>query len=103
MPERLRRAFSALGIVGLVGGLLLAAPAAIAGSQQTYLVVYRSTAVPADAGQSIASAGGSVVATYGAIGVVVARSPSATFGTAIAADSRVEAAAATANTRVHLT
>lgn len=102
MPERLHRALATVGIVGLIGGLLLTAPVAVAGSEQTYLVVYNATAVPSNAGASIASAGGTVVATYGAIGVVVARSSSATFATTVAADSRVEAAAATGNTAVHL-
>ncbi len=66
---------------------------AVAGSSQTYLVLYRGNAVAADA---IAVAGGTLVANYSAIGVAVARSSSATFAVNVRKDSRVEGAAATA-------
>jgi subtilisin family serine protease len=66
---------------------------AVAGSSQTYLVLYKGNAVAADA---IAKAGGTLVANYSAIGVAVARSSSATFAANIRKDSRVEGATATA-------
>jgi subtilisin family serine protease len=66
---------------------------AVAGSSQTYLVLYRGNAVAADA---IANAGGTLVASYSAIGVAVARSSSATFAADVRKDSRIEGAAATA-------
>ena len=66
---------------------------AVAGSSQTYLVLYKGNAVAADA---IAKAGGTLVANYSAIGVAVARSSSATFAADVRKDSRVEGAAATA-------
>src|SRR6266508_3468197 len=66
---------------------------AVAGSSQTYLVLYRGNAVAADA---IAVAGGTLVANYSAIGVAVARSSSATFAVNVRKDSRVAGAAATA-------
>src|SRR5712692_6873467 len=81
--------------------LLAAAPAfttvqtAHAGAQQTYLVVYHSQALPADAAATIAGAGGAVVATYGDIGVAVARSDSATFRDNLIKDARIEGVSAT--------
>ena len=66
---------------------------AVAGSSQTYLVLYKGNAVAADA---IAKAGGTLVASYDAIGVAVARSSSATFAANVRNDSRVAGAAATA-------
>ncbi|HEY8845185.1 MAG TPA: S8 family serine peptidase, partial [Candidatus Limnocylindrales bacterium] len=86
----------------LIAGAV-AAPAVLAsGSQQTYLIVYQSRAVPADAGTRIASAGGTLVARYDAIGVAVATSTSATFRAAVKADSRVAEAAATGRSAVRL-
>ena len=66
---------------------------AIAGSSQTYLVLYKGNAVAADA---IAKAGGTLVANYDAIGVAVAQSSSASFAADVRKDSRVAGAAATA-------
>jgi lantibiotic leader peptide-processing serine protease len=103
MSNRSRRVLASIGIGSLVGALLLTAPAAIAGVDQTYLVLYKSAAVPADAGSAVTAAGGSVVATYDAIGVLVARSADAAFGTRILTDSRVDGASATASFATHLT
>jgi len=66
---------------------------AVAGSSQTYLVLYKGNAVAADA---IAKAGGTLVASYNAIGVAVARSSSASFAADVRKDNHVEGAAATA-------
>jgi lantibiotic leader peptide-processing serine protease len=101
--SQIRRALVPLAIAALSTGLLAGTPAAIAGSEQAYLVLYARTAVPADAAAKIESAGGQLVAAYDEIGVAVARSSSPTFTTAILADSRVAAAAATSNTAVRLT
>src|SRR5216684_9092031 len=86
----------------LAGSLLLAATPAFttvqtaqAGVQQTYLVVYHSQALPADAAATIGGAGGAVVATYGDIGVVVAHSDSTTFRDNLIKDSRIEGVSAT--------
>ena len=70
--------------------------AAPAQGSQNYLVLYRSSATPADAAARIASAGGSVVADYSQIGVVLARSSSGSFAGAVASDARVEGVSATA-------
>jgi subtilisin family serine protease len=59
------------------------------------MVVYKQSAVPADAGASVLNAGGSLVASYPQIGVVVARSGSPSFASAIASDGRVQGASST--------
>lgn len=103
MSRILRRALAAIGAGSLVGAMLLTAPAAIAGTDQTYVVLYKSLAVPADAGDTVKSAGGTVVASYGAIGVVIARSADSRFSARIMSDSRVEGASATASFATQLT
>jgi subtilisin family serine protease len=67
-----------------------------AGPLQTYLVVYHEQALPADAAATIAGAGGTVVATYDAIGVAVVRSDNNAFTSNLAMDSRVDGVSATA-------
>jgi subtilisin family serine protease len=94
--SRIRRLLMAgsllLASAPIVGGVEVAH----AGAQQTYLVVYHQQAVPADAVGTISRAGGTVVATYGAIGVAVVRSDSTTFRSTLIKDSRVEGVSATA-------
>ena len=86
----------------IAGSLLLASvpiaavQTAHAGTQQTYLIVYHQNALPAGTAAAISSAGGTVVATYGAIGVAVARSNSATFRDTLMKDSNIEGVSATA-------
>jgi subtilisin family serine protease len=65
------------------------------GPTETYLVLYKQQAVPADAATRIAKAGGSLVTAYDAIGVAVARSNNSAFSNRLATDSRVEGATAT--------
>jgi lantibiotic leader peptide-processing serine protease len=59
-----------------------------------YVVVYDRQAVPGDAAERIAKAGGRVVAEYDAIGVVVVKSDNGFFRRAMLRDERVAAAAA---------
>lgn len=73
-----------------------AAPQGSATASQTYIVLYKGTSVPADAKASIQRAGGQLVIAYNQIGVAIARSSSISFRDAIARDSRVEGASATA-------
>src|SRR5258705_12448077 len=91
--HRLARIIAALTFVAapFVAAGLRAAPAQ-AGTSQTYLVLYKGNTVVASA---ITAAGGTLVYSYGQIGVAVASSSSATFATDVARDSRVEGAAAT--------
>jgi len=87
-----------LAVVGLVTAVspLTATVGAHAGTMQNYIVLYSASAVPADASASIAKAGGSLVYSYPQIGVVIAKSDSATFRDDIVKDSRVDGAASTA-------
>lgn len=82
--------------------LMLGIPAATSatasstGAQESYLVLYKQNAVPADADAAIKRAGGTVVAKYAEIGVLVARSSSASFSVLAKRDARVEGASSTA-------
>lgn len=70
--------------------LLVAAvftPAALA---ETYVVLYKGGASSADAGQWIERSGGTVVANYRAIGVVIANSSSPTFTQAMQGGAGIE-------------
>jgi subtilisin family serine protease len=64
-------------------------------STQTYIVLYNSGASTAGAQKAVTAAGGTVVANYSAIGVVVARSASSTFETKIEANRGLQAASTT--------
>ncbi len=73
------------------------APVASAGASGTFLVVYKGTAVPSTAEARIQAAGGSLVYSYPQIGVAVATSDDALFGTTLrSSDSSVQGAVATA-------
>jgi subtilisin family serine protease len=65
------------------------------GATETYLVLYKQQAVPADAATRIAQAGGSLVQAYDAIGVAIASSNNSAFRDRVLTDSRVEGASAT--------
>jgi lantibiotic leader peptide-processing serine protease len=93
--RRIRRLLIA-GSLLLASAPIAAVQTAHAGVQQTYLVVYSQEALPAGAASTISSAGGTVVAAYGAIGVAVVRSDSTTFRANLMKDSRVEGVSATA-------
>jgi subtilisin family serine protease len=101
MPAR--RALTLLAAGGLLGGFVISAPVALgAGESTTYLVVYQSLAVPSDAATTVRNAGGTLVASYDAIGVAVARSSSTTFKSSLGSDSRIAAVAATAGSAVQI-
>jgi subtilisin family serine protease len=63
-----------------------------ADTQQTYIVLYTQPSVAADA---ITQAGGTLVYSYDAIGVAIARSDNPTFASDVSNDGRVAGAAAT--------
>jgi lantibiotic leader peptide-processing serine protease len=73
----------------------LAAAAATTGETQNYLVLFRGSSSPSNAAALVARAGGTVVANYAEIGVLVARSNNTAFGATISQDGQVEGAAAT--------
>ena len=76
--------------------------ATAAGAAQTYLVLYKASAVPADAAAGIAAAGGTLVYSYSQIGVALARSADPSFGAKMLTDKRVQGAPTTANLAVQL-
>src|SRR5262245_26526525 len=89
-------ALSAVMVAALVASVGVLSGGAGAAGTSTYLVVYKGTSVPSDAASSIQKAGGSIVATYGQIGVVVAASSNASFASNAQKDNKVDGAAATA-------
>jgi lantibiotic leader peptide-processing serine protease len=82
-------------------GLLLALASALAlafassASASKYIVLYKQHAVAADAGTKVRAAGGTVVASYPQIGVVIAESTSPTFRDQLMRDSRIEGVSST--------
>src|SRR5437899_8263596 len=66
-----------------------------AGSAQTYIVLYNTQSVSADAASVIAKAGGTLVASYDAIGVVIARSDNDAFRTNLMKNAAIQGVAAT--------
>jgi subtilisin family serine protease len=86
----------ALGASSAVG--LAMAPQAGAGSTgatQTYLVLYRSGASTSGAAKAVQSAGGTLVANYSQIGVVIARSDQTNFASAVQKATKAEGVSAT--------
>ncbi len=88
-----RRTARAL-LAGLVA--LIALAFASSASADTFVVLYKGSSVPASAKADVAKAGGTWVYSYGQIGVVIARSDSASFATTLAKDSRVDGVSSTA-------
>ncbi len=85
-------------------GLLVAAATAVAapqaaaapqGADSTYIVLYRDGASSSDAASTVRAAGGTLLANYGQIGVVIARSSNANFASAVQQNSKVSGAART--------
>jgi lantibiotic leader peptide-processing serine protease len=85
--------------------LVMAAASAITAPQvgaapqvadSTYIVLYDEGASSIDAASTVTSAGGTLVANYSQIGVVIARSSSANFASAVQQNSKVSGAASTA-------
>ena len=90
------RVAAALGLAAICLAQVVSVPAALAGDAQTYVVLYKQQSLASDAATSIARAGGTVVAAYGQIGVVIARSTSSTFRASLIGDSRIDGVASTA-------
>ena len=89
-----------------IGALALGGSHAIrparAGTGQTYLVLYKGSAVPGDAGPRIAAAGGSLVYSYDQIGVAIAQSDASGFEGNLLADARIEGVSPTGSFGVQL-
>lgn len=67
------------------------------GEAENYLVVFKGSQSPADAASLVQKAGGTVVANYSQIGVLVASSDNTAFGERMRASNKVEGASATAD------
>jgi lantibiotic leader peptide-processing serine protease len=83
-------------------GLLVLAGAASAANAGNYLVLYKQQSVASGAGATIRNAGGSVVASYPEIGVVIAQSDSVSFRSNLLKDARIWGAASTAGMGVQV-
>src|SRR5437588_514013 len=70
-------------------------PVVHAATAQTYIVLYQSQAVPADAASTIAQAGGKLVYSYPQIGVVIASTDNTAFRASLMTDSRIDGVSAT--------
>jgi subtilisin family serine protease len=90
---RSRRALRGV-LVGAVAVLSLAF--ASSASADSFIVLYKGSAVPASAKADVQRAGGTFVYGYDQIGVAIARSQSAGFATAMAKDNRIEGVSSTA-------
>jgi subtilisin family serine protease len=81
--------------------LLLAAAAVVAmafagvAHAERYVVLYKHEAVPADATRTVERAGGTVIAAYNEIGVVIAQSSDPSFRANLLQDKRIEGASGT--------
>lgn len=67
----------------------------IAGTAQTYLVLYKSNAVSSDAATVIAKAGGSLVYSYDKIGVVIASSDNEVFRDNLLKNNKIQGVSST--------
>jgi lantibiotic leader peptide-processing serine protease len=90
MKKRVLRFCVAIAVLGIAAMALASSVFA-----QNYIILYKQNAVASDAAATVKNAGGSMIAAYPQIGVVIARSNSSSFGTAVLKDSRVDSAAAT--------
>src|SRR5215831_5073830 len=71
------------------------ASAAVQGGNSTYIVLYRGGASSADAAATVSNAGGTLVANYSQIGVVIARSSDPNFAAAVQQNNKIAGAAST--------
>jgi subtilisin family serine protease len=74
----------------------------LAGTAQTYVVLYKANAVSSDAATVISNAGGSLVYSYDKIGVVIARSDNELFRSNLMRDKRIEGASFTSGFGVQI-
>ena len=107
MTMRSRHTLLVLSIAGLLLGSSAFAIPGVAGASsrggaRNYLVVYKDGHYPSNAAKQVASAGGSMIVNYRAIGVVFARSSDTGFAAKMGRASGVQAAAATAGLATRL-
>jgi lantibiotic leader peptide-processing serine protease len=100
MSGRSIRVKAVLGSIGLLIAMTSAATvapasAATQGADSTYIVLYRDGASSADAATTVSGAGGTLVANYSQIGVVIARSSDPNFAATVQQNGKVGGAART--------
>jgi lantibiotic leader peptide-processing serine protease len=100
MRVRSTQVKAVLGSVGLLIAAALAATgapasAATQGAASTYIVLYRDGASSAGAAATVSHAGGTLVANYSQIGVVIARSSDPNFAATVRQNGNVAGAART--------
>jgi subtilisin family serine protease len=93
MGTRTRRLTA--GVVAGVCTLAITLGLASAASAETYVVLYKGSAVPASAKADVARAGGTFVYGYNQIGVTIARSDNTGFAANMGRDNRVEGVSST--------
>jgi len=95
---RVKAVLAAVGLLIATASAAAAAPASAAtqGGNSTYIVLYNDGASSADAAATMASAGGTLVANYSQIGVVIARSSDPNFAATVQQNGKVAGAASTA-------
>jgi lantibiotic leader peptide-processing serine protease len=71
-------------------------------SAAKYIVLYKAHGVPADGGAKVRAAGGTVVASYAQIGVIVAESTAPDFVAKLSEDNRVERVAISSRPVAHV-
>lgn len=100
--KRIPLIFSLIIALSLVYVPALGAPSGEIQAAENYIVLFKQTKVPADAGSLIASAGGDLVYSYDKIGVVIARSANAAFRDNLLKDQRIENTSSTAGFGVQI-
>ena len=97
----MRRPVFRRGLLAAFAAVLALALAGVAGAAN-YIVLYKQSAVPAGARADVVRAGGSVVAVYDQIGVVIVESSSPGFRSALLRDARIDGVASTAGFGIRL-
>jgi subtilisin family serine protease len=97
MPSRVKALVATGGLVILAAAAVSVSPAGAApqGAASTYIVLYRGGASSADAAATVSGAGGTLVANYRQIGVVIARSNNVNFAAAVQQNGKVSGATRT--------
>jgi lantibiotic leader peptide-processing serine protease len=95
MTRKAIRLGTVAALIAVAAATMLASSYAGSDTTSTYIVLYKQSAVPADAAGTIQAAGGTLVNSYDEIGVAIARSGSSSFAASMLANSKVEGATAT--------
>jgi subtilisin family serine protease len=102
MTRRPLGLFVALAVLAVTAVMAIASSVASADAASTYIVLYKGTQVPADAANTIQSAGGTLAYKYDAIGVAIARSSSSSFAATLGNNAKVDGVSSTKGFATHL-